>query len=146
VSERRNLVEPEDNTTALLGQAYSRLGHQIVAGVVAAGYPQRQAHSAVFAHIDREGTRLTALAARANVTPQAMGELVDDLERLGYVHRVADPTDRRAKLVTLTEKGFGCLQAGLNTIAGIEQRLEDLLGRSALVELRAVLRRIIAQG
>jgi DNA-binding MarR family transcriptional regulator len=137
-------VEPEDNTTALLGQAYSRLGHQIVAGVVAAGYPQRPAHSAVFAHIDLAGTRLTALAARANVTPQAMGELVDDLQHLGYVRRVPDPSDRRAKLVTLTAKGQACVQAGLDTISGIEQHLEDLLGRRALVELRATLRRIIA--
>jgi DNA-binding MarR family transcriptional regulator len=34
-----------------------------------------------------------------------MGELVDDLERLGYVERRADPGDGRAKLVMLTTKG-----------------------------------------
>jgi hypothetical protein len=64
--------EPVENTTALLGLAYSALGHQIVAGVVAASFPRRPAHSSVFAHIDLAGTRLTELAARANITPQAM--------------------------------------------------------------------------
>jgi DNA-binding MarR family transcriptional regulator len=56
-----------------------------VEGVVAAGYPRRPAHSSVFAHID--------LAARANMTPQAMGELVDDLEIRGYVTRRPDRID-----------------------------------------------------
>ena len=134
---------PVENTTALLGQAYSRLGHQIVEGVIAAGYPQRPAHSGVFAHIDIAGTRLTDLAQRANMTPQAMGQLVDDLERMGYVRRTPDPTDRRAKLIVLTDRGHGCLRAAFTTIAGIERRLEDLLGRSELEALRAALRTII---
>jgi hypothetical protein len=52
---RRRQAEPppEPNTVALLGEAYSALGHRIVAGVVEAGFPQRPAHSAVFAHIGR---------------------------------------------------------------------------------------------
>jgi DNA-binding MarR family transcriptional regulator len=138
------IVPPVDNTTALLGEAYARLGHRIVAGVVAAGYPQRPAHSAVFAHIDIDGTRLTDLALRANMTPQAMGQLVDDLERRGYVRRVPAPNDRRAKLIVLTERGHDCLQAAFATIAGIERRLRDLLGAGELEHLRAALRTIIA--
>lgn len=132
------------NTAALLGQAYSTLGHRIVRGVVAAGFPQRPAHSAVFAHIDLAGTRLTELARRANMTPQAMGDLVDDLERLGYVTRLPDPTDRRAKLVTLTPKGRACIDAAHETIAEIERGLETILGKRVLTELRDTLRRIIA--
>ena len=132
-----------ENTAALLGLAYSVLGHQIVDGVVAAGYPQRPAHSAVFAHIDLEGTRLSRLARRANMPPQAMGELVDDLERLGYVTRKPDPTDRRAKLVVLTPRGVACVQAGLQTIAGIESRLTDQLGERRLRQLRKTLHDIV---
>jgi DNA-binding MarR family transcriptional regulator len=136
---------PEVNTVALLGQAYSALGHKIVAGVVAAGFPQRPAHSGVFAHIDVEGgTRLTELARRANITPQAMGELVDDLERLGYVTRRPDPGDRRAKLIALTPRGVACVWAAFETIAGIEHRLEDILGERTLGTLRRALNRIVA--
>src|SRR5215216_19447 len=103
-----------DNTTAILGAAFRVLGLRIVQGVVAAGFPQRAAHSAVFANIDvATGTRLTVLAQRATMTPQAMGELVDDLERAGYVRRVPDPADRRAKLVVLTDRGRGSVEAAL---------------------------------
>ncbi len=75
------------NTISMLGQAYSLLGFQIVDGVVGAGYPQKPKHSAVFAEIDPDGSRLTDLARRANITPQAMAERVDELEELLYVTR-----------------------------------------------------------
>ena len=47
------------NTVSMLGQAYSLLGFQIVDGVVGAGYPQKPKHSAVFAQISPDGSRLT---------------------------------------------------------------------------------------
>ena len=133
------------NTTALLGLAYMRLGHRIVDGVVSAGFPQRPAHSAVFANIDIVGgTRLTTLATRANITPQAMGELVDDLERLGYVLRQPDPEDRRAKRIVLTPRGVACVAAAIRTIAGIEADLKSLLGAAGLAALHDALSRIAA--
>jgi len=133
------------NTTALLGLAYMRLGHRIVDGVVSAGYPQRPAHSAVFAHIDVVGgTRLTTLATRANITPQAMGELVDDLERLGYVLRQPDPDDRRAKRIVLTPHGVASVVAAVRTIAGIEADLKSLLGAAGLAALHDALSRIVS--
>ena len=138
------VAAPRINTTELLGRAYSALGHEIVAGVVAAGFPQRPAHSGVFAHIDVEGgTRLTELARRANVTPQAMGELVDDLERMGYVTRRPDPEDRRAKRIVLTAKGVACVHAAWETIARIERDLERLLAPRGLTQLRDALNRIV---
>ena len=139
----RDVTEPAYNTTAMLGRAYSRLGHEIVAGVERAGFPQRPAHSNVFAHIDPDGTRLSVLANRANITAPAMKELVDDLERLGYVRRASDPSDGRAKLVVPTERGLAALQAGLATIVEIEQDLEQLLGPTTLARLRRALERIL---
>jgi DNA-binding MarR family transcriptional regulator len=118
---------------------------QIVRGVVEAGFLQRPAHSAVFANIDRDGTRLTVLARRANMTPQAMGELVDDVERMGYVRRRADPQDRRAKRIVLTPKGQRCIDAGLATVARIEQALEAKLGPRRLRELQRGLEQIIEE-
>jgi DNA-binding MarR family transcriptional regulator len=144
-SQAPDAPKPLPNTVALLGEAYSALGHKIVAGVVEAGFPQRPAHSGVFAHIDVEGgTHLTELARRANITPQAMGELVDDLEQMGYVTRRPDPKDRRAKFIALTPRGVECVQAAFETIAGIEGRLEQLLGEEQLLALREALNRIIA--
>jgi DNA-binding MarR family transcriptional regulator len=128
----------------LLGLAYMNLGHRIVEGVNAAGFLQRPAHSAVMAHIDIEGgTRLSTIAARANITPQAVGELVDDLERLGYVVRQPDPDDRRAKRIVLTDRGRTSVAAALDTIATLEAELEDLLGSDQLAALHDSLSRIL---
>ena len=143
-TERRQHPRPPANTTALLGLAYLALGHSIVDGVAAAGFPNRPAHSSVMAHIDLEGgTRLTTIAARANITPQAVGELVDDLQRLGYVVREADPADRRAKRIVLTERGRACVAAAIEVVGSLEHELEGLLGRSRLEALHDALSRVI---
>jgi DNA-binding MarR family transcriptional regulator len=133
------------NTISMLGQAYSLLGFQIVDGVVGAGYPQKPKHSAVFAQIEPDGSRLTDLARRANITPQAMGELVDELEELGYVTRQPDPTDRRAKLIILTATGRAAVRAGQQTITGIEQRIDEILGERGHRSLRQLLMEILTQ-
>jgi len=136
---------PIANTTALLGMAYMSLGRRIVDAVVAAGFEQRPAHSSVFANIDVEGgTRLTTLAARANITPQALGELVDDLERSGYVSRRADPDDRRAKRIVLTRRGRAAVTAAQRAIADLEAELAALLGSERLAAIRETLEQIVA--
>ena len=134
---------PDFNTVAMLGRAYSLLGFQIVDGVVGAGFPQKPSHSAVFAQIKTEGSRLTDLARGANITPQAMGELVDELEELGYVERRPDPTDRRAKLIMLTDRGEACIAAGISTINGIEDRITQTIGERGHKQLRSLLGRLL---
>ena len=139
-------ADPERiNTIALLGRAYSRLGFQIVDGVVGAGFPQKPRHSAVFAQIRPDGSRLTDLARGANMTPQSMGEIVDELEELGYVERRPDPSDRRAKLVTLTARGRECVAAGEQTIHGLESDIDAVIGADAHAELRRMLERLVSE-
>ncbi|HRD59438.1 MAG TPA: MarR family transcriptional regulator, partial [Nocardioides sp.] len=119
-------MDQRANTVAMLGQAYSLLGFRIVDGVVGAGFPQKPKHSAVFAQISLEGSRLTELAQKANMTPQSMAEIVDELVELGYVVRRPDPADRRAKLIVLTRRGRAAVDAGRATIEGIEERVTEL--------------------
>src|SRR5215213_7676799 len=77
------------------------------------GYAEiRPGHGCVFRFIDDDGTRLTELAERSGLTKQAVGEVVADLEELGYVERVPDPADRRAKTIVLTRRGRDALAAG----------------------------------
>ena len=65
----------------------------------------RHAHGCVFRWVEPEGTRLTELAELAGHSKQAVGEFVCDLEARGYVERVPDPADGRAKIIRLTERG-----------------------------------------
>ena len=134
------------NTIALLGRAYSLLGFKIVDGVVGAGFPQKPSHSAVFGQIRPEGSRLSELARGANITPQAMGELVDELEALQYVVRRPDPTDRRAKLIVLTSKGQACIAAGMVTVKGIEEQISQILGVDGHRQLQDLLKKLIDAG
>src|SRR5829696_340070 len=135
--------EQAGNTIAMLGRAYSLLGFQIVDGVVGAGFPQKPSHSAVFAQITPAGSRLTELARGANMTPQAMGELVDELESLGYVIRQPDPRDRRAKLIVLTRKGKACVEAGRATIENLEDEITRRLGQRGHQQLRRMLQKLL---
>jgi DNA-binding MarR family transcriptional regulator len=136
-------MEKRLNTVSMLGQAYSLLGFQIVEGVVGAGYPQKPKHSAVFAQISPDGSRLTELARRASMTPQAMGELVDELVDMGYVVRHPDPDDGRAKLIVLTKRGRDAVAAGRQTIEGIEEQVTDILGERGHRQLRQLLAKLL---
>jgi hypothetical protein len=53
---------------------------------------------------------------------------VTELVELGYVERRPDPTDGRAKLIVLTERGNACIDAGESTIHGLEERITEVLG------------------
>ena len=140
-----NVQDPRrrTNTVAMLGQAYSLLGFRIVDAVVGAGFPQKPSLSAVFAQIDPAGSRLSELARGANMSPQAMGELVDELESLGYVVRRPDPRDRRAKLIVLTRKGKACVDAARATIEDLEDEIIRRLGQRGHHQLRRMLQKLL---
>src|SRR5438876_325569 len=92
-------------TGTLLLHAFQGFERQLFDGYRARGeVGLRPKHGAVIANIDAAGTRPSVLAARAGMTRPAMGELIDELETAGYVRRVPDPVDRRAKLIKPTAK------------------------------------------
>jgi DNA-binding MarR family transcriptional regulator len=106
---------------SLLRRSAQLMVAELVERIDAAGYPDLPAAThPVFENLDRDGTRLTDLAARADMTHQSMGELIDTLEQRGYVERRPDPADGRARLVCLTTKGRQMARVALHEIAAIE--------------------------
>lgn len=103
----------------------------------------RPAHAQLLPHLDLEGTQLSLLAARIGITKQAVGELVDELEGQGLLERVADPRDRRAKLVRFTAEGRGALLAGLELLGGMEAELARALGPGRMRRLGETLERLV---
>lgn len=85
--------------------------------------------------LDREGTRLTDLADRLQMTKQSAGELVDRMEEAGFVERRPDPTDGRAKLVCFTPKGWDAIVAGFDVTRQLHERWTALLGRKKTEQL-----------
>lgn len=125
------------NIGILLRDPYQEVVRRVSAELAAAGFDDlRPAHTAVFQHIEAGGSRLTELAARAQITKQSMGYLVDYLERCGYVERRPDPSDRRATLISLTERGWEQVRAALSIIAAIEAEWAGELGDQRMEQLR----------
>src|SRR3712207_8974907 len=93
--------------------------NRIFAALAQAGFDDfTLAQARVMQRIGPEGTRLTQLAEAAQVTKQTAGHLVDQLERAGYVRRVPDPTDARARLVQMAERGLEVVAGGRRGGAG----------------------------
>jgi DNA-binding MarR family transcriptional regulator len=118
---------------------------RVFAGMADAGFGDiREGHGCVFGHIDPEhGSRLTELAEGSGVTKQAVGEVVSELERLGYVERVPDPGDGRAKIIKLTERGYDAWQTSRRLFAEIERDWAERLGEDRIASLRETAERIL---
>lgn len=125
----------------LLLEARRALAADLDADLADRGFPDlRPSHAALFLTIDRRsGSRLTDLAEQVRLTKQGMMALVDDLESRGYVRRVPDPSDSRAKLVRLTARGRRATAECRRAIASVEQRTKRLLGDRRFELLREVL-------
>jgi DNA-binding MarR family transcriptional regulator len=118
---------------ALFRETGRLMVEELVERLHAAGYRDHTAaHHPVFENIDREGTRLTVLAARAGMTHQSMGELVRTLERGGYLERRSDPSDGRATLVLLTAHGRAAARRAVAEIAEIETAWLERFRRAGL--------------
>ena len=127
-------------TQSLLLFVYQATARELASALNRAGHAAiRPKHGAVFANIGADGTRATELAQRARMGKAAMGELVDELERLGYITRRPDPHDRRAKLVVPTAAALQVTALVHRFNRDLETRLRRVLGREAYESLRASL-------
>lgn len=101
------------------------------------------AHFTVFQHLPPGGARVSELAAHAQITKQSMGALVAHLEQCGYLERYPDPTDRRASIVQLTERGQALEKVARSALQALEREWEAHLGTDSMVQLRSALRDLI---
>ena len=94
-------------------------------------------HVHITRHLALEGSRLTDLAARAGMTKQAMGKLVDQCEAWALVTREPDPRDARASRVQFTAIGLAWLAAFRRAVAQAEAELRGAVGAevAAVIQL-----------
>lgn len=130
-------------TQSLLLYAYQGSAGALVETLRARGHLAiRPKHGAVFANIERQGTRPSVMAERAGIGKAAMGELIDELQRLGYVRREPDPSDRRAKLVVPTDAAVEVTNIVHEFNMNLETTYRELLGEEAYQALRTALQAI----
>lgn len=133
--------EPEPlNLGLLLFIPYRAMEARVFAALAAAGFDDfTPAQARVFQRIAPGGSRLTDLAEQAQITKQSAGFLVDQLERAGYVERVPDPTDARARLVRVAARGAQAIPQAARIVAEVEAEWADHLGAERLARLREIL-------
>lgn len=133
----------ELNLAQLLRHPYEALVARLHEELANAGFPDiRPAHGCVFQYTDPEGSRLTDLARRAGLTKPTLVAAVHDLERLGYVERLPDHRDGRAKVVRLTARGAAAAAAGARIIGEIETQWASQLGEQQAHQLRRALEQL----
>ncbi|MFC7265803.1 MarR family winged helix-turn-helix transcriptional regulator [Streptomyces lutosisoli] len=134
------VAESELNTGLLLFIPYRALENRVFAALAEAGFNDfTPAQARVLQRVGPNGTRLTDLAEQAQVTKQTAGFLVDQLEKAGYVRRIPDPTDKRARLVCLAERARAAQPVAGGVIAEIEKEWEAHLGKRRMTQLRQAL-------
>jgi DNA-binding MarR family transcriptional regulator len=113
-----------------------------IAEAFAVRFPDlRLAHLGVFQHVDHPpgGSRLTVLADRSGITKQALIEIVDYLEEHGYVERIPDPADRRAKLIRMTALGWSVHEAAFSVVEELQREWAETLGPAKMRRLLGLL-------
>lgn len=130
------------NTGLLLYLPYRYLEERVLEELSQRGNPITASQARVFQRIGERGSRLIDLATATSLTKQSVGFLIDQLEAAGYVTREPDPRDARARLVTITPRGWELVEVGARVVADVEQEWADLLGADGLPRLRSALARL----
>jgi DNA-binding MarR family transcriptional regulator len=131
------------NVGLLLFIPYRAMETRVFQALAAAGFADfTPAQARVMQRIGPEGTRLTELAEAAQVTKQTAGFLIDQLERAGYVRRTPDPSDARARLVRIAERGAAAKPVAEAVVAEVEAEWRAHLGERRWGQLRDALTRL----
>lgn len=138
----------ESSEPQAIGQLLVRLLRQFRSELAAPrmdrGYQDvRDAHMHVFGAIRTGHVRLTEIAARAQLSLSAASELVNELVSLGYLARRADPSDGRAKLVVLTERGEKLMRDAGERVAEIQVHWANIVGAERFRAACAVMQELL---
>src|ERR1700694_1437628 len=119
---------------------YRHMEDRIFRAIQDAGFDDwTLAQARVFQRVAPDGSRLTDLADQAQMSKQSAGVLVDQLERLGYVRRVPDPTDGRARLIVIEDRGRRAAEVATATLNEILSEWKAYLGTRNFMLLQQIL-------
>jgi DNA-binding MarR family transcriptional regulator len=128
------------NLGLLLFIPYRAMESRVFAALAEAGFGDvTPAQARVFQRIAPGGSRLTALAEQAQITKQSAGFLVDQLVKAGYVERVPDPADARARLIRIAPRGARAVPLAAAAVAEVEAEWAAHLGADRVARLREIL-------
>lgn len=142
----RGLPSDRQAIGQLLVRLLSEFRRELSEPMAERGYGDiRRPHLQIWGNLAGQGRRLTELAARAELSLSAASELVNELEQLGYLQRVPDPHDGRAKLIVPTDRGQQALNDAAVRVAEIEDHWGSLVGHDRFNEACYLLDRLLKE-
>jgi DNA-binding MarR family transcriptional regulator len=140
VAEDAGTAPEEMNTGVLLFIAHRAMENRVFEALRLAGFDDfTLAQARLLQRLGPDGSRLTELAEAAQVTKQTASHLVDQLERTSYVRRTPDPTDARARLVRMAERGIAAKPIADAVVAEVEGEWRAHLGERRWRQLHEAL-------
>lgn len=130
------------NVGVLMFVAYREMERRAFVALQEAGFEITMAQARLAARLTPDGMRLTRLAESARVTKQTAGVLVDQLEQHGYVERVPDPTDARARLIRAAPRGQAMVDVANRATSQVLAEWGAHLGDDEMRHLHATLTRL----
>jgi DNA-binding MarR family transcriptional regulator len=130
--------QPSPYVGAMLRVVWQWVRDQLYAGVLSAGFDDLSAaHVALWRYPGLEGVRPSQLADRVGITKQSINDLLGHLEGRGYLLRVPDAVDGRARVIRLTAKGRR-LEETIYAAAGAAQlQIEEILGPRRFAQMHS---------
>lgn len=130
-------VFSELDLTTLLSLSFSTSINELHDRLRELGFADiRPVHGFMFKCIAPNGATGIELAEYLGITKQAISKMVDYLEKSGYVIRENHPTDKRGKIIVLTERGWLAVKAKEEILTEIEQRWIEIIGAERLQMLK----------
>lgn len=143
-SNHQAIEELKQASVAQLLFKAARLWNQLAIARIQTDFPQaRLSHTSVLPHIDWQGTRITELARRMDVSKQAASQIVKEMAALGMLELKSDPDDGRAKKVFFSQQGIQAMQHGLRVLGELQSELAHEIGQEQMQTLLASLQLLI---
>ncbi|MFJ7738772.1 MarR family winged helix-turn-helix transcriptional regulator [Lysinibacillus sp. NPDC097287] len=141
-----NKVDNELDLTSLLSLSFSSLINELHDRLSELGFEDiRPAHGFMFKCITPRGATGIELAEYLGITKQAVSKMVDYLENCGYVMRQAHPTDKRGKIIVLTDRGWSVVKAKEKILAEIEEQWMENIGAKRMQMLKEDLSKLASE-
>ncbi|MFJ8527453.1 MarR family winged helix-turn-helix transcriptional regulator [Bacillus sp. NPDC094106] len=130
--------------TSLLSLSFSASVNELHERLSELGFEDiRPAHGFMFKCITPNGATGIELAEYLGITKQAVSKMVDYLEKRGYVIRQTHPTDKRGKIIVLTERGWLVVKAKEEILTDIERRWIENIGAERVQMLKEDLTKLV---
>lgn len=140
----KHQVFSELDFTSLLSLSFSASINELHERLSELGFEDiRPAHGFMFKCITPDGATGMELAEYLGITKQAVSKMVDYLEKRGYVMRQTHPTDKRGKIIVLTERGWLAVKAKDEILTEIEGRWIESIGAERMQMLKEDLTKLV---